>query len=181
MLATMKTSFSKTISRCATLCVITFCLALTVGLLPAQAANKGATKPDAKPLTQGLNHVGLSVRDLKSSRDFFVDTLGWRLAGGYPDYPSSFVTDGQVFVTLWQVADPKTAVGFNRKNDVGLHHLALTVESFEALDQLHQRLLKTEGVVIEFAPELNGDGPTKHMMVYEPGGNRIEFAHRPSQ
>ena len=141
MLATMKTSFSKTISRCATLCVITFCLALTVGLLPAQAANKGATKPDAKPLTQGLNHVGLSVRNLKSSRDFFVDTLGWRLAGGYPDYPSSFVTDGQVFVTLWQVADPKTAVGFNRKNNVGLHHLALTVESFEALDQLHLSLI----------------------------------------
>ena len=177
MLATMKTSFSKTISRCATLWVIAVCLALTVGLSPTLAANE----PEAKPLTQGLNHVGLSVRDLKSSRDFFVDTLGWRLAGGYPDYPSSFVTDGQVFVTLWQVADPKTAVGFNRKNNVGLHHLALTVESFDALDQLHQRLLKTEGVVIEFGPELNGDGPTKHMMVYEPGGNRIEFAHRPSQ
>ena len=68
---------------------VLICLALLGGCSPTQATNELETKP----LTQGLNHVGLSVRDLKNSREFFVETLGWRVVGGYPDYPSSFVTD----------------------------------------------------------------------------------------
>lgn len=130
-------------------------------------------------LTRRLNHVGLTVRDLDASTAFFTEVLNWDLAGGYPDYPSRFVTDGEIFVTLWQANDPENAVAFDRKNNIGLHHLALTVVTFEALDHLHARFLETDGVVIEFSPELNGGGPTRHMMIREPGGNRIEFAHTP--
>ncbi len=132
-----------------------------------------------QPLTQGLNHLGLSVSDLEKSTQFFTQVLGWREAGGRPNYPAKFVTDGRIFVTLWQVKDKNNFVAFDRKNNVGLHHLALTVDSFETLDKLYETFKKTDGVVIEFAPELNGGGPTKHMMIREPSGNRIEFAHRP--
>lgn len=141
-------------------------------------AKSPSTSPK-KPLTQGINHLGLSVSDLEKSTHFFTHVLGWREAGGRPNYPAKFVTDGKLFVTLWQVKDQENYVAFNRKSNVGLHHLALTVDSFETLDKLYEIFKKTDGVVIEFAPELNGGGPTKHMMIREPSGNRIEFAHRP--
>ena len=140
-------------------------------------ANDTPEQPEI--LTRGLNHVGLTVSNLDKSTAFFTKTLGWQEVGGFPDYPSKFVTDGEIFVTLWQTTDPDTAVAFDRKRNVGLHHLALTVKSREALDELHERFLRSEGVVIEFAPEPNGDGPTIHMMIREPSGNRLEFAWNP--
>jgi catechol 2,3-dioxygenase-like lactoylglutathione lyase family enzyme len=39
----------------------------------------------AKAGTYGFDHVGLSVRDLASSRTFFCDCLGWRVVGERPD------------------------------------------------------------------------------------------------
>jgi len=134
-----------------------------------------------KVMTIGLNHIGLTVKDLSASSDFFINTLGWKLAGGYPDYPSVFVTDGKIFVTLWQTKNSESVVEFDRKNNIGLHHLALTVANEEVLEVLHQRFKLIPSVIIEFPPELNGKGPTIHMMIREPSGNRIEFAYTPSK
>jgi len=78
-------------------------------------------------------------------------------------------------ITLWQAADPATATPFDRKNVIGLHHLALGVEDHAALDALHETLAGTEGVEIEFAPEALGGGPARHMMCAIPGGVRVEF------
>jgi len=130
-------------------------------------------------MTSGFNHVGLSVTDLESSTRFFTETLGWDLSGRDEEYPATFLTDGEMFLTLWRVTEPATAVKFNRKNNVGLHHLAISVASFDILDELYERVKSVDGVVIEFAPELAYGGPTKHMMIREPSGNRIEFAHNP--
>jgi len=129
----------------------------------------------AEPPTRGVNHIGLAVTKLDASASFFIDTLGWRRAGGDPSYPAIFVTDGEAFVTLWQVEDPAAAVPFNRKKNVGLHHMAMTMESLEALHALYAKLLETEGVTIEFAPEFMGQGPTTHMMIRDPSGLRLEF------
>ena len=133
-------------------------------------------KEDETPaVTRGVNHIGFAVRDLEASVGFFVDGLGWRKAGGNPDYPAIFVTDGEVFVTLWQTTDPATTIAFDRKNNVGLHHFAMTVPDLETLDELHATLKSYPGVSVEFAPEFLGDGPTTHMMIREPSGLRLEF------
>ena len=71
------------------------------------------------------------------------------------------------FVTLWQSKNPEKVVEFDRKNNVGLHHLALTVTREETLEILHQRFKSMPNVVIEFGPELNGKGPTLHMIIRE--------------
>jgi hypothetical protein len=78
-------------------------------------------------------------------------------------------------ITLWQASNPQTATPFDRKNVIGLHHLALKVEDHDALDQLGEKLNKTDGVEIEFAPEPLGNGPARHMMCAIPGGIRVEF------
>jgi len=125
--------------------------------------------------TAGAHHVGLTVPDLAVTRGFFIDTLGFAQVGEKPDYPACFVSDGTLMVTLWQAADPASCTAFDRKNVVGLHHLALRVEGHDALDALHGTLAETEGVDIEFAPEALGALPMKHMMCTIPGGIRMEF------
>ncbi|RJY17871.1 VOC family protein [Parashewanella spongiae] len=130
-------------------------------------------------MTQGLNHLGLSVKHLERTAEFFVHTLGWKKAGGYPDYPSIFITDGKMFLTLWQTQSDAKTIDFDRKHNVGLHHLAFSVASLNDLNALHASFQKLDDVEIEFAPQPNGGGPTIHMMIREPSGNRLEFAFNP--
>ncbi|MGB0834161.1 MAG: VOC family protein [Psychrobium sp.] len=132
-----------------------------------------------KPLTSGFNHVGLTVSNLDKSTHFFTDVLQWKLVGGDEKYPAKFVSDGKMFLTLWQTKDPKKTVTFNRKNNVGLHHLAFTVDTLEGLNALFEKVKTVDGVIIEFAPEPAYGGPTMHMMIREPSGNRLEFSYRP--
>ncbi|AUT74613.1 VOC family protein [Paraburkholderia hospita] len=126
-------------------------------------------------LTSGIDHVGLAVRDLNLTRDFFVECLHWKQVGEKPDYPAAFVSDGHVMLTLWQVTNQANLVAFDRKTNVGLHHLALRVGSEEALNEIFARVSQWPGVKVEFAPENLGAGPKRHTMIYEPGGIRLEF------
>ena len=129
------------------------------------------------PVTRGANHVGLTVLKLEKSAAFFIDVLGWSEVRRNPDYPAIFVTDGILMISLWEAKSdsPKT---FDRKENVGLHHLALSVETIIDLDLIHITL-KEHNIEIEFPPELLRDGPAKHMMCYEPSGIRIEFICKP--
>ena len=130
--------------------------------------------PD-KAITRGAHHIGLTVPDVPQTRAFFVDTLGFQQVGEVPDYPAVFLTDGVTMITLWGATDPATAVPFDRKNVIGLHHFALAVDDADALQTLHGVLQSTDGVEIEFAPESLGGGPIQHMMCAIPGGVRLEF------
>ncbi len=126
-------------------------------------------------VTQGAHHIGLTVPDLAETRAFFLDTLGFSQVGEVPDYPAVFLTDGTTMITLWQAENPATAVSFDRKNAIGLHHFALKVENADVLAALHHKLSTTDGVETEFAPESLGGGATQHMMCTIPGGIRMEF------
>ena len=126
-------------------------------------------------ITRGAHHIGLTVSDLTRTQDFFIDTLGYVQLGEVPDYPAVFLSDGATMSTLWQARDPASAVPFDRRNHVSLHHLALQVADSDALSELHGRLEAEDDVDIEFAPETLGDGPARHMMCAIPGGIRVEF------
>jgi catechol 2,3-dioxygenase-like lactoylglutathione lyase family enzyme len=112
--------------------------------------------------TCGVDHVGLSVRDLVSTQRFFCDCLGWRVVGERADYPAVFVSDGHDVVTLWQVESPGKAILFDRRANVGLHHLALAVADRIGLDTLYNRVSSWPDVVVEFGPEPSGAGPKIH-------------------
>ena len=90
--------------------------------------------------------------------------------------PRDQAVSGPMHVALrWQASDPGTATAFDRKNVIGLHHLALLVADQAGLDQLHRRLTAAPGVVIEFAPQALRGGPVRHMMCAMPGGVRLEL------
>lgn len=131
----------------------------------------------AGPITLGLHHVGLTVPDVRTAADFFIAGLGFAQVGEVPAYPALFVSDGTSLITLWQVAEPAQAAAFDRKANIGLHHLALKLPDDAALQALHARLAAWPGVEIEFAPgPMRPGSPVNHMIIAMPGGIRIEFA-----
>lgn len=130
-----------------------------------------------RAMTLGAHHVGLAVPDLDAARGFFCDALGYGVVGEVPDYPAIFVSDGTLMLTLWRVADPGAANGFDRRGNVGLHHLALKVADAAALDAVHERVRAHPGTAIEFAPgPIRAGSAMRHFICAMPGGIRIEFA-----
>ena len=128
--------------------------------------------------TLGIDHLGLTVRDLAASVEFFTQCLGWQTVGGKPDYPSVFVSDGTSVLTLWQVHN-ENPEKFDRRSNLGLHHVAFKIASEKELNVLYEEVKDWPGIVVECAPEFSGNGPKIHFFVAEPGGLRIEFAYDP--
>ena len=110
------------------------------------------------PRTRGVHHTGLTVPDLSATRHFFEDALGFEAVGEVPDYPAVFLSDGHVMITLWQAEPGQAARPFDRKRQIGLHHLALRVDGADALGALHADLARRGDVEVEFAPEPLGGG-----------------------
>lgn len=125
--------------------------------------------------TQGINHLGLTVLDLDLTTGFFTEALGWSLLARDDTYPRTTVSDGTARLTLWQADNASHIRAFDRRSNIGLHHLALEVPSEESLYSYAERLRTWPGVTIEFEPEFLGKGPRMHMMLTEPGGIRIEL------
>ncbi len=130
---------------------------------------------ETKARTQGAHHIGLTVADLASATSFFTDALGYVQVGENADYPAVFVSDGSIMITLWQAEDPAHALPFDRRRNIGLHHLALRVESPESLARLHQELADRPDTEIEFSPEALGSSGLRHMMCRIPGNIRLEL------
>ena len=145
-------------------------------LLSASAISN--TSQEVKSWVGGVDHLGLTVSNLDSSKVFFTDVLGFKTLGSDPTYPAYFLSNNKITITLWRVKNDEKRVEFNRAENVGLHHLALSVESIKKLSELHEHLKMQNNIIIEFAPENLGSGPTQHMMIREPSGNRIEFIAR---
>lgn len=130
-------------------------------------------------LTAGIHHIGLTVPNVVATAAFLESALGFKRIGGREEYPSIFVSDGVVTITIWQTRDPAIATPFDRKNVVGLHHLALKVDPAQ-LDSIYESLTDRNDVHIEFGPEASGASPNRHMMCTIPGGIRLElFAPEP--
>lgn len=125
--------------------------------------------------THGLNHLGLTVANLDATTSFFVEALGWKEVARDDSYPRTAVTDGKLRLTLWQADHSLEVQEFNRRKNIGLHHLAIEVNSREDLQAVFLSVSEYSGVEIEFGPEFLGDGPRMHMMCSEPGGIRVEI------
>ncbi len=129
-------------------------------------------------ITLGIDHLGLTVKNLNDSKAFFVDCLGWDQFGGNPDYPAAYVSNGHAKLTLWEQKGGSRQ-GFDRHSNIGLHHTAIKVPDEITLRALFEKVRNWPGVQVEFEPEYSGKGPKVHFMIYEPGGTRLEFSFDP--
>lgn len=113
------------------------CAAKSIGCSPSPQPRRSSDDPTRNARRPSRQTC---CSRLTSATRFFVDALAFDTVGEIEDYPAVFVSDGNVLVTLWQVADPATATAFDRRANIGLPHVALKVADHAASDALHEKL-----------------------------------------
>src|SRR5207249_11108589 len=94
--------------------------------------------------TAGVHHVGLSVTNVKRSKDFYMDLFGWKEVGADQKLGYGFLSDGKNTITPWH----QSQSGYNRTH-AGLHHLALAVNGIEELMRA-ERMLRKKKIRIHY-------------------------------
>ena len=106
----------------------------------------------------GINHITLSVRDLKESIAFYRDFLGMKLHVFWDT--GAYLTAGETWLCL-SLGEPKPAMDYT--------HLAFSV-SAQALAALRTQLKQT-GVTEWQQNTSEGDS----LYILDPNGNRLEL------
>ena len=116
-----------------------------------------------------LGHVVLRVRDAAKSRDFYVRTLGLKVAHENLERGAVFLSFGKEHhdLALFQMAK-ETAPGEER---AGMHHMAWQLGSFDELREAYKEL-KALGYTVESTVEHN---VTRSVYFPDPDGNRVEL------
>ena len=123
-----------------------------------------------------IEHVAMYVNDLEGARGFFVRYLGGHSNNGYhnktTDFRSYFIRfdDGArlELMTKPGMADPEKEL-----NRTGYVHVAFSVGSKEAVDQL-TGMLRKDGYAVISGPRTTGDGYYESCIVAIEG-NQIEI------
>ena len=123
-----------------------------------------------------MEHIAMYVNDLESARNFFITYLQAESNEGYhnktTDFRSYFLTfgDGARLEIMNKpiMEDPQKTL-----NRTGLIHIAFSVGSKEAVDQLTSRL-KQDGYAVISGPRTTGDGYYESCIVGIEG-NQIEI------
>ena len=123
-----------------------------------------------------IEHVAMYVNDLEGARDFFVHYLGGHSNDGYhnkgTDFRSFFISfDGGARLEIMKkpnMADPEKDL-----NRTGYIHVAFSVGSKEAVDQLTDQL-RRDGYAVVSGPRMTGDGYYESCIVAIEG-NQIEI------
>ena len=118
---------------------------------------------------QKVGHVVLKMRDLEKARAFYCDVLGMKLANFDPDRGmflrfSDYHHDIAIFKTGPDADPPK-------KNQVGLVHVALVVDSLDTVKAWYDRC-KALGVPIVGTAD---HAVSNSMYIEDPEGNVVEI------
>ena len=116
-----------------------------------------------------LGHIVLRVRDAQKSKDFYMRTVGLKLAHEDLKRGSVFLSFGEQHHEL-ALFEPASETAADAKH-AGLHHAAWQVGSFEEL-QAAYRELKAMGIKVESTVEHN---VTRSVYFPDPDGNRVEL------
>ena len=107
-----------------------------------------------------IDHAAMYVNDLERAKDFFVRYLGGKAGEGYHNKTTEFRSYFLSFnggarlelMTRPELLDPDKPL-----NRTGLIHIAFSVGSKEAVDELTARL-KADGFDVISGPRTTGDG-----------------------
>jgi len=124
---------------------------------------------------KGYNHLGLTVTDIKRSREFYTGIMGLNMLAELS--PTRFVAgNDQLIIAIGEAPDPAQALDGDRFNEnrVGLDHLSFTVESFHELERA-QKLFSDAGVRHAEIKELTDFGIAV-MMFWDPDNIQLELS-----
>ena len=117
-----------------------------------------------------VGHVVLKVRDLQKAEQFYTEVLGFTVVTRLKRPAGVFFTLGEQHHDLAVLAVPSDAAPVAERQ-VGLHHVALQVENFAALQECY-RQLKTHDVRITATID---HLITKSIYFLDPEGNQFEL------
>ncbi len=137
---------------------------------------------------RGVDHIDLAVSDLDRSLAFYLGMLGpigLAVEGRFRSYRETeeivYLGFGRKHVPGTQ---PETRLGLRKADggehhyyEVGIEHLAFTVDSRSEVDDAYQRCLSMDAR-IHCPPEEESDLPGYYaFFVFDPDGIRIEVDH----
>ena len=123
-----------------------------------------------------IEHIAMYVNDLEAAKDFFVKYFGAVSNEGYhnktTDFRSYFLSfdDG---ARLELMKKPQMDDAEKTLNRTGYIHIAFSLGSKEAVDELTERL-KNDGYQVSSGPRTTGDGYYESCIVGIEG-NQIEI------
>ena len=133
--------------------------------------------------SSGVHHVDLVVSSIERSLPFYRELLG---PLGWPNVAEVEGERGETIHYLWGLESTiglrqaQTAGKYDRYR-LGLHHLALEVESRDVVDERH-RWLVDRGAEIESEPREYGYLPGYYaVFFYDPDGIKLELVHVPER
>jgi catechol 2,3-dioxygenase-like lactoylglutathione lyase family enzyme len=137
---------------------------------------------------RGIDHIDLAVTDVDRSLAFYLGMLGplgLAVEGRFLTYRR---TEEVVYLGFGEKhvhgAQPETRLGLRKADggehryfDVGIEHLAFTVDSRSEVDDAHQRCLEMDAR-IHYPPGEETDLPGYYaFFAFDPDGIRIEINH----
>jgi catechol 2,3-dioxygenase-like lactoylglutathione lyase family enzyme len=131
---------------------------------------------------RAIDHIDLAVADVERSLEFYLRVLGPLGVEELIRYQSYRGTEEIVYL---RIGGTGQAIGLRRADggehryyDVGLEHLALSVDSREEVDEAYRRCLEA-GARIHFPPTEDRDIPGYvELFFFDPDGFRIEIVHQ---
>ena len=93
-----------------------------------------------------IGHIVLNVTDVERSTRFYRDVVGFQVSRYRPDGTGAFLTCGVVHHNLALFKAPAGARPAE-KGAIGLNHFAFKVESYQALQAAHKRLVEARATI----------------------------------
>ncbi|HCF30302.1 MAG TPA: bleomycin resistance protein [Cyanobacteria bacterium UBA11049] len=129
-----------------------------------------------------LNHLSLTVSDVKCSELFYNAILGFM---GYQQ-----VEKNEEFIMWWlkdagailiSAANPDSPNKVHDRYSPGLHHLAFNADSREQVDNLYKLILDIGATVLDRPAEYNQYAPGYYAVFFaDPDGIKLELVHMPN-
>ena len=112
-----------------------------------------------------IGHLVLNVKDVEESTKFYTEVLGFHISKQTDT--ATFLTCGKIHHDL---ALFKSRIPYKTKDGLGLNHMAIQVEDFEALTAYY-RILEHMDVI----ERCTDHGMTCSIYLTDPDGNGIEL------
>ena len=124
-----------------------------------------------------IGHAAVRVRDIERAKKFYTEVLGFVIEEEDPEHGGVFMSlgrddthEGHVF-DLSPVEDPENALEAPERNQVGVAHIAIKVDTHQDMKDAYDHLL-SNGVTVDRLVE---HANQRSMYFADSEGNRLEI------